>query len=141
MWNIPRSIVQRMVAEALRHAPAECVGVLSGLGRDAHACHPLPNIAADPHHFLADPAAQIDLFRRLRTEGGAPIAIYHSHPSGAAWPSAEDLAQAWHPEMLYLIIALGVAGRVEVHGFLLRDGRATPQEIRVVEGPTPGMGR
>lgn len=135
MWNLPRTIVNRMLGEAIRQAPLECVGVLSGLGREITGCHPLPNVAADPRrHFLADPAAQIALFRRLREEGREVVALYHSHPEGGAEPSATDLAQADYPQALFLILSLGVAGRVEIHGYLLQEGRVEPQEIQVVDG-------
>ncbi|MBF0177253.1 MAG: M67 family metallopeptidase [Magnetococcales bacterium] len=134
MWTIPRSIVNHILGHAQRTAPLECVGVLSGQGRQVTGWHPLPNIQTDPRRFFADPKTQITLFRELRERGQSIVAIYHSHPAGPPAPSPADLAESTHPDALYLIVSLGTLGRLDLGGFLLREGRSEAQELRIVEG-------
>ncbi|MBF0154455.1 MAG: M67 family metallopeptidase [Magnetococcales bacterium] len=133
MWTIPRSVVNHILGHAQRTAPLECVGILSGNGRLVTGWHPLPNLHKDPRRFLADPEAQITLFRELRTADREVVAIYHSHPTGPLAPSHDDLAQTAYPDALYLIVSLETRGCLELGGFLLRDGHAEPQEIGIVE--------
>ncbi|MBF0294146.1 MAG: M67 family metallopeptidase [Magnetococcales bacterium] len=131
MWILPRILVNKILSHAQRAVPRECVGVLSGQGRRASAWHPLTNIATDENRFLADPGEQIRLFAGLREAGSEVVAIYHSHPRGPATMSATDLEQAWHPEALTLIVSLDTAGRMEMNGYLLRDGRVEAQELTI----------
>lgn len=131
-YEIPRTVVNRLLGAAQRLAPRECVGVLSGQGGRILEWHPLTNIAPEEDRFLADPTEQIQLFRRLREAGREVMAICHSHPRGGGAPSATDLAEAWYPGALYLVVAMGVDGRLDLNGYLLREGRAEPQELTVV---------
>lgn len=133
MWQIPRPVLNKILGHAQRAAPGECVGLLSGHGRTVSHWHPVANIAREEDRFLADPGAQIEIFRKIREEGRELVAIYHSHPRGEPVPSATDLQQAYYPETLQLIIAMGTQGRLEMQGFLLVAGRGEPQEIQVVE--------
>jgi proteasome lid subunit RPN8/RPN11 len=99
------------ILEAARGAyPEECCGLIEGVdapdGWRALAVHAAANLAQDrAHRFLIDPQAQFDLMRRLRGSEARLIACYHSHPNGAAEPSARDRAEAYEPGLLYLIAA------------------------------------
>jgi len=43
------------------------------------------------------------LMRAIRAAGLEFAGIYHSHPNGSNEPSARDVAQAFYPEVAYLI--------------------------------------
>ncbi|MBF0584618.1 MAG: M67 family metallopeptidase [Magnetococcales bacterium] len=133
MWTIPRFILNRMLGHAQRSLPAECVGVLSGQGRTMTGWHPLTNQWQDGRRFLADSTELIALLRQLRAEGRELVAIYHSHPQGDTTPSSTDLQQAYYPDALYLIISLQTSGRLEMNGYLIRDGEPALQSLTVVE--------
>ncbi|MBF0110330.1 MAG: M67 family metallopeptidase [Magnetococcales bacterium] len=131
-WVIPRPIVNRILAHALKTAPEECVGILSGqTPRTITAWHPLANSLRHERRFLADPAQQIQLMKDLRERGEQVIAIYHSHPAAPAMPSPQDLREAYDPEVLHLIVSLDTLGRLDLNGFLVRDGAAHPQELTI----------
>ncbi|MBF0137064.1 MAG: M67 family metallopeptidase [Magnetococcus sp. DMHC-1] len=134
MWTIPRTVVNHILGHAQRTAPLECVGVLSGNNCQVTGWHPLPNLCRDPYHFWADPEKEVRLFRELRTAGLEVVAIYHSHPTGPLDPSPTDIAEHAYPHALYLIVSLETRGRIELGGFLIRDGRAEPQELCIREG-------
>nr|CRH07775.1 putative Mov34/MPN/PAD-1 family protein [Candidatus Magnetococcus massalia] len=131
MWEIPRTIVNQMFGHAQRSFPEECVGILSGQEGEISQCHTLTNALGETRRFLADPEEQIKLFKDLRTQGRELMAIYHSHPEGAAEPSQADLLQAYYEEALYLIIALGTDGRLDMQGYQIKAGKAEAVELSI----------
>lgn len=92
---------------------------------------PVPN-AAPPGEaataFAMDGAAQLRVLLRLEEEGGAVVAVYHSHLESAAVPSVADLAgalcagrPAW-PGAEYVVIALRGGRAVDIRRYRLADG-------------------
>ena len=59
---------------------------------------------------------------QARTGGLDVIGFYHSHPRTPATPSASDLAEAWYPDHLYLIVSVR-AEPAEVRLYRLGTGR------------------
>ena len=118
-YKISSTLLGGLLADAKNAPDREVCGLLYGVseaggGRiaEAEAC---ANVAADPaRSFEIDPAALFAAHRRARG-GGAPgagmgvIGHYHSHPSGAAVPSARDAAQAMGDGALWLILTAGGA--------------------------------
>ncbi len=66
-----------------------------------------------------------------RRAGLEIVGFYHSHPDGAAEPSAFDLEVAW-PWYCYLIIVAGAGGAGIVRGWRLHDDRAGFEELVLV---------
>lgn len=133
MWVLPRRIVNRILGHAQRSAPQECVGVLSGRGRQVSGWHPLTNTRQDTHSFLADPREQLRLFKELREQGHEVVAIYHSHPDAPPVPSPRDREEAYYPEALYLIVSLATEGALEMRGYLWQEGQFVLQDLSVEE--------
>ncbi|MBF0144062.1 MAG: M67 family metallopeptidase [Magnetococcales bacterium] len=133
MWVIPRPIVNKVLGHAQRTLPEECVGLLSGHGREITHWHPLVNVCRGGRRFAVDDAELLACQREIREAGREWVATYHSHPTTAAVPSPRDLAEAdpFYRRTLQLIISLGVAGRLEMNGFLLQDGASLPQELTI----------
>ncbi|MEO5328448.1 MAG: M67 family metallopeptidase [Magnetococcus sp. THC-1_WYH] len=132
-WIIPRPIVNRILTHAMQTAPQECVGLLSGNQRQIKGWHPMTNHWHHERRFLADPSQQIQIMKELRSRGEEIVAIYHSHPQAAAQPSYRDLQESHYPDALYLIVSLDTLGRLDMNGFLLRDGAAEPQELTLCD--------
>ncbi|MBF0422394.1 MAG: M67 family metallopeptidase [Magnetococcales bacterium] len=128
-WIIPRPVVNRILTHAMRSAPEECVGILSGVGHEVRGWHPLVNTLRHERRFLADSSQHIQIMKKLRDRGEEMVAIYHSHPEAAAEPSPSDLQEASYLDSLYLIVSLGTSGRLDMNGFLLRDGKVQVQEL------------
>jgi proteasome lid subunit RPN8/RPN11 len=59
------------------------------------------------------------------------IAIYHSHPSSPAAPSARDRELAFYEEVVYVIVSLVKLDPV-IKGFSIREGHVREVEIAVV---------
>jgi proteasome lid subunit RPN8/RPN11 len=56
--------------------------------------------------FEVGPKLRFDLMREIKDTDKRIIGVYHSHPDQSAQPSARDLAQAWEPDLTWLIISL-----------------------------------
>ena len=103
--HLPPALRGQILAQA--QSPLECCGLLQGL-RDGEAfevtqIHPATNLAASAARFEIDPVAQFAAQKAARAQGQSIIGCYHSHPGGAAQPSAADLAGAGEDGFLWLI--------------------------------------
>jgi proteasome lid subunit RPN8/RPN11 len=95
-----------MRAAAAAAHPREACGLLLGEGTQITEARETANVHPAPEtHFEIDPQALIDAHRAVRA-GGLHIAGYfHSHPQGAAEPSATDRACAAKDGRVWAIIA------------------------------------
>jgi len=127
--RIPRKITNQLLHLAQLSPNAEVCGLIGGKNGIPSHCYPVTNAAAQPQqHFLLDTREQIAALARIREQGEELFAIYHSHPSAPAQPSALDLDMAeGYENALYLIISLNTKGILEMRGFSIRD--KTAQEV------------
>lgn len=133
--------VERLAREAF---PAECCGLL--LGREAGGgtvrvgrLEPCANRAPEPsRRFTIAPEALLEAYRRARRRGERVVGTYHSHPHGAAVPSATDRQSAW-PGASYLIVGLGEPGAPDRRSWRL-EGRGFVEQELIVRRRAPGDG-
>lgn len=117
---VSNSVLLASFAHARGETPKEAVGVWLGKGQLAERAQPLPNRSPQPLvAYDADPVHLIQVLRNSRTEGLELIAIYHSHPQGAAWPSRTDRELAYW-RVPYVILGLA-EGRARA--FMLPEAR------------------
>lgn len=97
--------------EVRRVLPREACGLL--LGREAadgtllvSEVVPAENKAEGTDRFEIDPVLLLRLHRELRGGPAGIIGHYHSHPGGAAVPSATDQAASYTPGFAWLILAM-----------------------------------
>ena len=103
-----REVRDLLIAHAREESPRECCGLLLGRGDEVAEARRARNVASSPAtRFVIDPKDHIDARRDGRTRGFEILGFYHSHPHGAAVPSATDLAEAAYPGSVYAIIGLG----------------------------------
>lgn len=125
MLVVSSSVLLASFAHARDEAPREVVGLWLGKGQVVQRAEPLSNRSSNPLvAYDADPAHLIQVLRRSREEGLELVAIYHSHPQGAAWPSRTDRELAYW-RVPYVILGLA-EGRAR--GFLLPEG----QEVEIL---------
>jgi desampylase len=107
--ELPAALAACIRDQARQASPHECCGLLEGVraghGFMIRALHPARNLSDDPRHFAIDPRDHIAAARAARANGAAVIGCYHSHPGGAARPSAADREGAEEDDFLWLIAA------------------------------------
>ncbi len=131
--KIPLKIIHRLLEHAQSSVESEVCGVIGGVEGIAVSCYPVENTHLTPKiKFSLDASEQIAAFKSLREKDEQLFAIYHSHPSSEAYPSATDLAQSHYPEALYLIISLKTKGVLEMRGFYLIDHKI--EEVSLLLG-------
>jgi proteasome lid subunit RPN8/RPN11 len=126
--TLSRTLLDEMLAHVAGLWPEEACGLVGGRsgrgGRDGRAVrlYPVENMRHSPVAFEMDPLQQIRAMLAMEAEGLELIAIYHSHPDGPARPSATDVANAYYPDAVQLIISLADRARPSVRAFTIVDG-------------------
>ena len=121
MITCSQSQLNQIKAAAEAAYPSECCGLLVGSGNSLVVSRVVssPNLLTDqgPDRFEIDPQIRIDLERKLRGSAEQIIGHYHSHPDHLAMPSATDLAMAFEPDLIWLIVSVrdGQAAEIKTH--------------------------
>jgi proteasome lid subunit RPN8/RPN11 len=130
VFRIRSEALAAIGAHAKREAPNECCGLLVGTGDLIDEAVPARNVLAHPSRYQIDPQDHIDTIRRLRGTARTVVGAYHSHPLTPAVPSPRDLAEAYYPEFVWLIVSL--AGAVPDHRlYRIIDGVAMVVSLTV----------
>lgn len=109
--TIPAALREAIVAQARAEDPNESCGLIIGdapaaAGGRALRYEPVRNRAASPYRYEIDPA---DLYRlTVATDDADEVfwGIVHSHTHTPAVPSPTDLALAFYPDALYVLVSL-----------------------------------
>lgn len=136
---LPRALVNQLLHYAQTSPEREVCGLIGAKNGAPTRCYPIGNAASSPStHFQLDAQGQIDAMRAMRENGEDLFAVFHSHPSAPAQPSAEDAAQAAYPEALYLIISLNTKGVLELRGFRLKpDAQGFSEVVVLLKAASP----
>jgi proteasome lid subunit RPN8/RPN11 len=125
-----------VLAALLHHAraafPLEACGYLAGREARGQRVYPLRNMDQAADRFRLDPSEQFKAVRAMRKEGLNLLAVYHSHPQGPAWPSAEDIRWACDPSLRYLILAPKDT-LYPLRSFVLQQGSLQEEQLHIVE--------
>ncbi len=115
--HLPRTILHAVQTHAHDAAPDECVGLLFGHEAQVTRSVELTNRAPTPRtRFFADPQELVYALSGADARGETLLAVYHSHPDGAAFPSATDVAAARYDTALLIVTptevrAFGLGGQ------------------------------
>jgi len=133
--ELPRHLVNKVLHLAQVSDQQEVCGFIGKSTEGKYSCYPVKNIAETPNvRFLMSPEEQINSLKEVRGNNEELFAIYHSHPSAPAIPSASDMEQATYSDAYYLIISLNTAGVLEMRCFkLLHDENIVEINIRMIE--------
>jgi len=98
-----------LIAEAERHYPLECVGVLLGYGDYVVTSEPLANIAPTKDYFFTVDRTEFERCVRLaRQKRLNIIGFYHSHPDHPPIPSEQDVIGVlpYGTQMIQIIVSI-----------------------------------
>ena len=141
MILLPAALLRRIEAAARLAYPEECCGLLIGFRepegrvRVTRVAESV-NIAPPPRRdrFEVDPALRFSLMRRLRGSGEEIVGHYHSHPDGPARPSTRDAAQAYEPELVWLVVAVAGDRSMATTAWLYDPAIAAFRSVLLAEG-------
>ncbi|WP_427968517.1 Mov34/MPN/PAD-1 family protein [Altererythrobacter sp.] len=126
---VSRTLHTQLFEEARSAHPLECCGILLGEGYRITTVQPALNVHPDPEtHFEIDPQALIEAHRAAREGGPQVLGYYHSHPNGAAEPSATDAELAAGDGAVWAIAANG-----GVTFWRSEEGGFTPLSYQIVD--------
>lgn len=130
--TIERLLYETMLAAVQRAYPLEACGFLAGLAGRATHLYPIDNRLQSPVAFEMEPGQQIEAMIDIEERGWVMLAIYHSHPQGPETPSPTDVARAYYPEAIQVIISLQQRSQPVVRAFTIRDSQVTEVPLLVV---------
>lgn len=142
MIEIDAAALQRLAAAAESRYPEECCGLLIGR-RGSDGCIDIARIEACENvapnrkgeRFEIDPAVRLRVMRALAGGPESIVGHYHSHPDRPAQPSPTDIARAYEPGLVWIIMAVS-AGRVtETAAFRIDNPVVSPLHL-TVRAPT-----
>jgi proteasome lid subunit RPN8/RPN11 len=124
----------QLIDLAKNDAPNETCGILGGKDGRARKVFSLPNDSPEPRvQYNADPLALLEAFREIESRGWEHLAIYHSHPASPAYPSPTDIARAFYPKVIYILVSLMNPGRAIVRGFQINQGKVSEVTLEIEE--------
>lgn len=130
--RMPKSFTDAIVAQARAEHPNEACGLLAGSDGVATKLLSMTNAERSPVLYRVDPKEQLRAFNEIEDEGLELVGIYHSHTRSAAYPSATDVAQAYYPEAIYLIVSLADPQAPDLRGYRILEGRITEVPLEVI---------
>ena len=130
MLQLPRDYADTIVAQARKESPAEACGLIAGSDGLPVKLYPIPNADPSIYRYNMEPSAQLAAMQDIDNHDWDLLAIYHSHTHTPAYPSPTDIALAFYPESLYVIVSLQEADPV-IRAFNIVDGVVSEVEVRI----------
>ena len=131
MILLPREIYQILQIHLQACYPEEGCGLLAGDGKTAVRFYPVENELHSQTRYKMAPVAQIAAMLDIEDRGWNLLAIVHSHPHSAPYPSAIDVAEAAYPSAYTFILSL--ATNPPTHGlFQIKNGQISAVECAIV---------
>ena len=123
---------QALARQVQADLPNETCGFLAGRAGVVEQVWPVPSARPSPVEYEMEPEAQIRAMLAIEAAGLELTAIYHSHPAGPARPSPTDIAQAYYPETMYVIISPDGRGGWQARAFWIAAGQTQEAGLEIV---------
>ena len=128
---LPRPFYHQILSHLQAEYPLEACGILAGKAGKVIRVYAIENKLHSPTAYEMEPQQQLAAMLEIDDKGWEMTAVYHSHPQGPETPSATDVAKAYYPDVVQLIVSLRQRSRPVVRGFMISDGRTIEVEIVV----------
>jgi len=130
---IPESVCRELIDAAKKAAPMEACGLLAGEDGRVKRFYPLTNADQSEEHFSMLAHEQFAAVKDMRLRGLKFLAIWHSHPASPPRMSAEDLRLAFTPDVVYVILSLGMDEDEAIRGYEIKSGQPSQIEIEIIK--------
>jgi [CysO sulfur-carrier protein]-S-L-cysteine hydrolase len=140
MLNIKKSDLQIMIDHCVAGLPNESCGMLGGKDGRVDKVYPVKNAKPGPDYYEMDPEEQFRVMKDVRDSGLQLTGLFHSHPTGHAYPSSVDVEQAYwpgtqlpnYPDAIYIIISLMDRSKPVARGFSIEEGKVHEVPLAVI---------
>jgi len=130
---IPEKIFKEMMNHCEASFPNEACGILAGIGCNVNEIYNMTNTEDSPVSYIMDAAEQFRVMKDIRQKNLSLLAIFHSHPSSPAYPSARDLALAFYEDSFYIIVSLQ-NGKPQTNAFIIKgQSKIQPADILIIK--------
>jgi proteasome lid subunit RPN8/RPN11 len=123
--------LQDMIGHARETFPNECCGLLAGRNGQVSRVYRGRNVDESPYTYRLDDRQLLDFLREMDRDALDIVGIYHSHTASEALPSRTDVARAFYPEAVYVIISLQHPAQPMVRGFRIFNGTVAEEDVIV----------
>lgn len=138
---IRKSDFQRIIDHCTTGLPHEACGILAGQENRVEKIYCMTNAKPGPAYYEMDAEEQFRVMKDIRESGNAMVGMFHSHPSGQAWPSSIDVEKAYwpgsqlpnYPDAVYVIVSFMNRAKPVVRGFSIEEGNVTEVPLSVIE--------
>lgn len=130
MLELPRAMIDQVIAHARRDHPDEACGVIAGKDGEATRVVEMANAERSPTFYRFDAVEQLRVWRSMDDADEVPFVIYHSHTATEAHPSRTDISLAAEPDAHYLLVSTRHETD-EVRSFRIVDGVVTEEPVSV----------
>ncbi len=131
MLELSQAQAEAIMAHAEAEFPNECCGLLAGRNGRVERIYQGTNVDHSPYTYLMDPREQLEAFKAMEAAEVDLIGIYHSHTHTPAFPSKTDVAKAYYPDALYVIVSLEDRNSPTLRAFRIVDGQIAEESVSV----------
>ena len=128
--KIPATLFKKMQIHFENCLPEEGCGLLAGEKNQALQWFPITNIFHSAVRYRMDAQEQLNAFHEIEKKDWQLLAIVHSHPTGPAYPSITDIAEAYYPDVVYIIYTIQNHNWL-ASGFLIQN--ETVKSIKIIK--------
>ena len=138
MLEVPRGVVDDIVAHAVDGYPYEACGLLAGrpaTGTETDTVerfYRCRNAAGSARVYTVDPGDHLRAERDAEAHKWEITGVVHSHTHTEAFPSPTDVAQAPDPAWHYVIVSLRDEASPALRSYRIVDGEVTEEQVHVV---------
>jgi proteasome lid subunit RPN8/RPN11 len=135
---IKQNDLQKIYEHCLAGYPNEACGMLGGTDGRVERVYLMKNAKPGPDYYEMDAEEQFRVMKEIREAGLSLVGLFHSHPSGQAYPSSVDVQNAYwpgtelpnYPDSVYVIVSLMNRQQPQPRGFSIEEGSVTEITIR-----------
>lgn len=132
MLQLPREMVDQVVAHARRDHPDECCGVISGRAGAPARLFEMANADRSPTGFTFDSAEWLTVYRDVEDADEDLFVVYHSHTATEGYPSRTDVLWSRTTGFAHwLIVSTREPDVDELRSYRIIDGVVAEEELEI----------
>ncbi len=140
MLTFKKADLQVMIEHALSGYPNEVCGMLAGKSGAVEKVYAMRNAKPGPDYYEMEAEEQFRVMKDIRDSGLEMIGLFHSHPTGHAYPSSMDVERAYwpgtqlpnYPDAVYVIVSLMNRSNPVARGFSIEEGKVSEVPLSVL---------